>query len=216
MFKNYLLINSLLGGILMLIIIIIVRNAQTPVEEIVTFPTMVSISTPSPSSDLIASETPTETSQMAAAYESIQQKNLFHPERIVPTEPEEDMEETPTPTPQDFDCAKTQITLSGIVSVENEKPYCFIRHPVATENQVAIFYPGQDVGEFTVAEISEDSIVVTTADGKRCEILLFNFSDTKTTKMDPRKPPRQDPRSQSQKQSQSKSQSNSRKPRVSQ
>lgn len=177
MFKNYLLINSILGIVLASIIFLIIRTTQAPVEWNVEIPDE-PVSSQSP---LMAETNPDaqDENRIVDNYEIIFQKNLTHPERMVPETPTPSIDVTPTSTSRVFDCNQTGITLSGIVLIENGKDYCFLNHPVETKNQPEVFYLNSKLGDYTVTEILEDSVIITAAaDNSTCELLLFDFSNT--------------------------------------
>lgn len=178
MIKNYLIINIVLGVVVLLIVGGIISNLTRPLDDFVSVPTFPE-SEPSPTS-LSAQGNILAPTVNTAHYDQIYQRNAFHPERIVPPTPtvvpKVDTDQF-TPTPEQFDCAQSQITLSGIVSIENEKSFCFLSHPKETENVAAIFYLEQSIGPYKITEIHDDGITLTASDGSICELLLFDFSE---------------------------------------
>ncbi|MBN2384928.1 hypothetical protein JXQ70_18805 [bacterium] len=178
MFKNYMLINALLALILLIMVALIIRGFTRPVQDLLEMPT-IQEGTPAPLTDPESLEQPTARDLSEQNFALIHEQNLFHPERIVPptaTPVTTNKDETPTPEP--VDCSNSQITLSGIVRIENDKPFCFLKHPQDTGNEVAIFYLEQDIGGMKITAIDDDYITLTASDGKTCDLVLFDFSET--------------------------------------
>jgi len=199
MFKNYLLINGVLGAILMIIITMIIQSTPGEVEEIVLVSTE-TIASSSPDVSPIPTETFTPKIQSKGEFKLIHAKSLFNKNREVPPTETPKIVQTATPTPKEFDCDKTNITLSGIVRIENQSPYCFLQHPKDTNNEIAIYYMKQTIGDYTISEIKDESIMITAEDGSICELDLFNFEQqvkktkSKRKELDKRRPRREFPK----------------------
>jgi len=177
MFKNYLLINVTLGIILAGFVIMTVLNLGSPTEEMLEVPTIQQVVTLTETDSVTDNQVPTPLIG-DDRFDQIYTKNLFHPERILPPTPTPEIKDRvpDTPTPLPLDCGNTGVTLSGIVNIENEKPYCFLKYAKDTGSDLIVYYQNDKIGDFTVTKIDEDSVTIAAMDGKSCEISLFDFS----------------------------------------
>lgn len=180
MFKNYILINGILGIVLIGVVFFVTRTFISPVEVIdvtpLSKPTIENKMTEK-AGNSIRRATPISFSD--DKYSVIYEKNLLHPDRILPKEKKPENIAAITPTPQTLDCSQSGITLLGIVTIENSKPYCFLKSQQYTSGDVKIFHINEKIGEYTIVEIKDDAISLKNKSGSVCEILLFDFSVNK-------------------------------------
>jgi len=175
MLKNYHLINGFLGLTLITVVFFIIRSTQMPVVE----ETLLQLPSPSEQTP-VAVETSAElvpvASELDEQYSTIAENTLFNPQRKLRPTATPAVFMTMTPTPYEFDCAATNIKLTGIVHIENEKPYCFLHQPKETGNQIQLFYENQNIGMYSITKIDDELIKITAEDGSICEIMLFDFN----------------------------------------
>lgn len=104
----------------------------------------------------------------------IEDKNLFHPERI-PQRPPPSPDE---PKPPSGDISKTNFVLQGVILLEQGKSIALLQEPKLTEGKVKSLTKGGMIGDYVLKEVKSDRVIM--ALGKeQFEVILHR----------PKKPP---------------------------
>ena len=96
----------------------------------------------------------------------IEEKNLFHPDRIPQMPPssfkESDLIEHP---PEKF-------VLHGVIIMEGKKPIALLQEPTLTDKKVQSFVQGEKVGPYVLKSVKKDRVILALG-GKEFEVSLY-------------------------------------------
>ncbi len=104
----------------------------------------------------------------------IEDKNLFHPERI-PQRPPPLPDE---PKPPSGDISKTNFVLQGVILLEKGKSIALLQEPKLTEGKVKPLTKGGMIGDYVLKEVKSDRVIMALGNEK-FEVILHR----------PKKPP---------------------------
>ncbi len=97
----------------------------------------------------------------------IEDKNLFHPERI-PQRPPPLPDE---PKPPSGDISKTNFVLQGVILLEKGKSIALLQEPKLTEGKVKSLTKGGMIGDYVLKEVKSDRVIMALGNEK-FEVLL--------------------------------------------
>ena len=105
----------------------------------------------------------------------IEDKNLFHPERI---------SQRPPPSPGESkahsgDISKTRFVLQGVILLEKGKSIALLQEPSLTEGKVKSFTKGGMIGDYMLKEVKSDRVIMVLGN-EQFEVILHR----------PKKPPK--------------------------
>ena len=104
----------------------------------------------------------------------IEDKNLFHPERIGQKPPP--LEE---PELNIGDIAKVKFVLQGVILLERGKSIALLQEPNLTEGKVKSFTKGGTIGDYVLKEVKSDRVIMALGN-EQFEVILHK----------PKKPPK--------------------------
>ncbi|MEE9520034.1 MAG: hypothetical protein V3V93_07210 [bacterium] len=103
----------------------------------------------------------------------IEDKNLFHPERISqkpPPSPDE-------PKPPSSDISKTSFVLQGVILLEGGKSIALLQEPNLTEGKVKSFTKGGMIGDYVLKEVKSDRVIMVLGN-EQFEVILHSPKNT--------------------------------------
>lgn len=117
-------------------------------------------------------------------YSIIEEKNLFHPDRIpqVPTSPmgvEPGFEESP---PENF-------VLHGVILREEGRHIALLQEPTLTEKKVKSFVQGEHVGPYLLRTVKSDRVILTMG-GREFVVSLYKKKEAQPAQRPPTPPSR--------------------------
>ncbi len=105
----------------------------------------------------------------------IEDKNLFHPERI-PQRPPSSPNDPKQPS---GDISKTSFVLQGVILLEKGKSIALLQEPNLTEGKVKSFTKGGMIGDYMLKEVKSDRVIMVLGN-EQFEVILHG----------PKKPPK--------------------------
>ncbi len=96
----------------------------------------------------------------------IEEKNLFHPDRIPQVSP------FSTKEPGTDDIANTRFVLHGVILYDNGTSLALLQEPRLTEKKVKSFAQGEKIGPYVLKTIKSDRVVMALGD-KEFEVVLY-------------------------------------------
>lgn len=108
----------------------------------------------------------------------IEEKNLFHPDRIPQMSP------SSTKEPGAADIAGTRFVLHGVILYDNGTSLALLQEPRLTERKVKSLAQGEKIGPYVLKTIKSDRVIMALGD-KEFEVVLYK---SKKPKSQPKRP----------------------------
>ncbi len=108
----------------------------------------------------------------------IEEKNLFHPDRIPQVSP------SSTKEPGAADIANARFVLHGVILYDNGTSLALLQEPRLTEKKVKSLAQGEKIGPYVLKTIKSDRVIMALGD-KEFEVVLYK---SKKPKSQPKRP----------------------------